>query len=392
MSGLPGRPDLDQLRREARELLRAAVGGEPRAVGRLRAVSPRMTLPAAQLALAREYGFQSWTVLEAEVERRRSAAAPAGRRSFGGAAVLHTRAGVLLPEVLIAGAGHATLHGSLLRGSLSLSGAGVRRMGPSPGEVLARLVPGGNPVAARVRAGARATAVESVRALASSVTIVDDRGVRYALSERDASAEVGPLDMQVHLRVVPVPGPETGWAELLGQDGTAARLLPSPRTAARIGQLRPAQVTAARWTVVAGAALRTDGPQLHRDIGVALPVVDGVRIHLDSLVSLPGSWHLYLRLYRPARPPSRARGRAGRRNKGLIAVHAEDERGRRYLASYLRSPAVPAGEDPAPGRAMEREEVTVRFGPRLDPLAWTVRLRFQGAHQEIPVDLEIEPT
>src|ERR1700677_2270570 len=106
MSGLPERPDLDQLRRQARELLRAGANGEPRAVDRLRAVSPYVTLSAAQLALAREYGFQSWAALKAEVTRRRSSAAPAERWSFGGAATLQTPGGVLLPEILIAGAGH----------------------------------------------------------------------------------------------------------------------------------------------------------------------------------------------------------------------------------------------------------------------------------------------
>ena len=85
MSGLPDRPDLDQLRRQARELLRAAVDGEPHAAGRLRAVSPRVTLSAAQLALAREYGFQSWTALKAEVARRRS---PPRRRTGGPSAGL----------------------------------------------------------------------------------------------------------------------------------------------------------------------------------------------------------------------------------------------------------------------------------------------------------------
>lgn len=85
MSRLPDRPDLDQLRRQARELLRAAADDVPHAIDRLRAVSPRVTLSAAQLALAREYGFQSWTALKAEVDRRRPlAAAAADRWSFGG--------------------------------------------------------------------------------------------------------------------------------------------------------------------------------------------------------------------------------------------------------------------------------------------------------------------
>jgi hypothetical protein len=77
MPELPDRPDLDQLRRQARELLRAADIGEPGAVARLRAVSDRVMLSAAQLAVAREYGYRSWAALKAEVERR-----PAGQPFF----------------------------------------------------------------------------------------------------------------------------------------------------------------------------------------------------------------------------------------------------------------------------------------------------------------------
>ena len=61
MRQLPKRPDLDQLRRQARELQRR---------------SKPMTLSAAQLAVAREYGFPSWTRLKAEVDRRRSILKP----------------------------------------------------------------------------------------------------------------------------------------------------------------------------------------------------------------------------------------------------------------------------------------------------------------------------
>src|SRR6266700_7619330 len=64
-----------QLRRRARELLRAAANGEPRAVTRLRAVSERVTLSAAQLAVAREHGYRSWPALRAEVERGLSVSA-----------------------------------------------------------------------------------------------------------------------------------------------------------------------------------------------------------------------------------------------------------------------------------------------------------------------------
>jgi hypothetical protein len=70
MSVLPGRPDLGQLRRQARELLRAAVASDEGALRRIRAVSDKQTLSAAQLAIAREHGFASWPKLRAEVLRR----------------------------------------------------------------------------------------------------------------------------------------------------------------------------------------------------------------------------------------------------------------------------------------------------------------------------------
>ncbi|HEY1368986.1 MAG TPA: ankyrin repeat domain-containing protein [Gaiellaceae bacterium] len=70
MPTLPDQPDLDQLRRQAKELLHAAQGGDPDATARLRAVSERVTLAAAQLALAREYGFASWPGLKHEVDAR----------------------------------------------------------------------------------------------------------------------------------------------------------------------------------------------------------------------------------------------------------------------------------------------------------------------------------
>jgi hypothetical protein len=72
MPQLPDRPDIAQLRRQARELQRAAQGGDPDALRRLRTVSDKVTLSTAQLALAREYEFPSWRRLSDEVERRRT--------------------------------------------------------------------------------------------------------------------------------------------------------------------------------------------------------------------------------------------------------------------------------------------------------------------------------
>jgi hypothetical protein len=270
MSELPGRPDLDQLRRQARELLRAAADGEPRAVTRLRAVSDRVTLSAAQLAIAREHGCPSWPALRAEVERRRRLSesaslplqggeergpldAPEDRWSFGGGTAIETSAGVLFPEALIVGAGHAVLDASLMPSGNGQPAAARPRRLLLPGMPFARLVPRRRAKAARLARRRRADAdVATMRALArpDDVTVVDDRDVRYALrpggmwGKRGPSGEpAGP--MSVRLRLDPAPGRGAGWLELRSKDGAATRLLPSARPPLRVSQLRPAAVSPA---------------------------------------------------------------------------------------------------------------------------------------------------
>lgn len=70
MPDLPPRPDLAQLRRQAKDLLRAADAGDADALARIEAVSDRPVLASAQLAVAREHGFASWARLRTEVLRR----------------------------------------------------------------------------------------------------------------------------------------------------------------------------------------------------------------------------------------------------------------------------------------------------------------------------------
>ena len=70
MVDLPAKPSLDHLRRQARDLLRAARAGDTTAAGRIRAVADALTLASAQLAVAREYGFASRTRLRYEVTAR----------------------------------------------------------------------------------------------------------------------------------------------------------------------------------------------------------------------------------------------------------------------------------------------------------------------------------
>ena len=69
---LPPRPDLDQQKKLAKELLRAYRAGDPEAIARMRAVLPDQgapTLTAAQYVLAREYGFVSWRELRERIEQ-----------------------------------------------------------------------------------------------------------------------------------------------------------------------------------------------------------------------------------------------------------------------------------------------------------------------------------
>src|SRR5260221_14245040 len=70
MATLPPGPGLGHLRRRDRDLPRGARSGDSAAAGRIAAVSDRTTLAAAQLAVAREYGFASWARLKTAVDAR----------------------------------------------------------------------------------------------------------------------------------------------------------------------------------------------------------------------------------------------------------------------------------------------------------------------------------
>src|SRR5262245_8875465 len=66
-------PELDQLKRQAKELLRAFTAGEEHAVTEVsthyrQADRAGFALHDAQLVLARSYGFDSWSKLKAHVE------------------------------------------------------------------------------------------------------------------------------------------------------------------------------------------------------------------------------------------------------------------------------------------------------------------------------------
>jgi hypothetical protein len=73
---LPDNADLGQLRAQAKELRRAYAGGNPAALARVQAVvpdaRPEIPLRDAQLAIAREHGFDGWRDLSAAVVAQQS--------------------------------------------------------------------------------------------------------------------------------------------------------------------------------------------------------------------------------------------------------------------------------------------------------------------------------
>jgi ankyrin repeat protein len=70
-ASLPSAPSLEQLRKQAKELLRAHRAGDPEAIARVAAHDPGepLKLTGAQHVVAREHGFPSWPRLKAYVER-----------------------------------------------------------------------------------------------------------------------------------------------------------------------------------------------------------------------------------------------------------------------------------------------------------------------------------
>jgi ankyrin repeat protein len=70
-ASLPPAPSLEQLRKQAKELLRAHRAGDPGAAARVAAHDPGepLRLTGAQHVVAREHGFPSWPRLKAYVER-----------------------------------------------------------------------------------------------------------------------------------------------------------------------------------------------------------------------------------------------------------------------------------------------------------------------------------
>ena len=221
MPDLPERADLDQLRRQARELLRAAAAGEPEALARLAAVSERRTLAAARLAVAREHGLSSWPALRSGVESRRQPAdwqpragtglpetqnIALGRWLFGGGGIIEVEEGELTLGILVAGPEGASLEASLAVAEAVASARQSRRWAPE----------------------------------LRDVTVTDDQGstctVRFESGYADS---VRRRRFEEACAVDPVPAGGSRWLDVRGRDASVTRLLRSGPAPVRAGGLSP---------------------------------------------------------------------------------------------------------------------------------------------------------
>jgi hypothetical protein len=436
MPELPYRPDLDQLRRQARDLHRAAEAGVPDALDRIRASSDQRTLSAAQLTVAREYGYSSWPALQAEVKRLRSLLPaaipqPAGRQhapgwldprySFGGGAAIQTADGVLTPDVLTVGYESAVLHASAVLEWQAPARTLRRRSRPERWPTF------------------------------NDLTATDDQGATFTVTFGGGSIHphwpgATPRRSDVSFWIKPTPSAQVSWIELRADNGSSTRLVPSPRAAVRVADVAAASASMAAerkleelayfllrlrlsvpgsdlsrqraaalartaeiqvsgdlgagselpgqlarlcdcltdehladelpagWQRFLDTAKLADGPQRHLDLAAAVPELGDLRVQLDHLASGPDSWRLYLR----AKPTWWGYSEDGHRKWELASVRADDDLGGRYVPNFGGS----SGE-------RDYEDLKLEFVPRIDPLARRLNLTFGTDDAEAVMDLHL---
>jgi hypothetical protein len=132
---------------------------------------------------------------------------------------------------------------------------------------------------------------------------------------------------------------------------------------------RPLSGVPRGWSTMIGARGRADGPAYHLDIAADLPRIGIATVRVDSLISEPGAWHLYLRV--------KPRRRIGSEDP-VMPVRAEDDLGGRYLTELGGG----AGNH-------DYEERALQFRPRLDPLARALTLTFTAGGEQVTLDIRL---
>ncbi len=128
------------------------------------------------------------------------------------------------------------------------------------------------------------------------------------------------------------------------------------------------------WSGMISAASLADGAQQHLDISAALPPVDDIVVRVDSLVSEPESWKLYLR----AEPGWWTYSADRNRKWAVMSVYAEDDVGGLYLSRF--------GGSTGDG---DHEDLILSFLPRLNPQARALTLTFTHAGEQVTIELHL---
>jgi len=132
-----------------------------------------------------------------------------------------------------------------------------------------------------------------------------------------------------------------------------------------------------RWAPLLEPAVLADGRPFHLNVGTSLPASDGVELAVGALVSEASAW-----LITVTASPSWWRYSEDRHRKwAAFNAFAEDDLGGSYVSKF-------GGSRGAEGY----EDVKLRFRPRLDPTARTLRLVFQGARDALTVDVKLPET
>lgn len=148
------------------------------------------------------------------------------------------------------------------------------------------------------------------------------------------------------------------------------------RLCASLAGERPVDDLPPGWSGMLSAADRSDGPACHLGIAAALPPIHGVVVQVDSLVSRPGGWRLYLR----ARPGWFIYSEDQMQKWDSASVHAEDDLGGGYISSF-------GGSTGHPGH----EELALNFLPPLDPRARRLTLTFRAAGEQVAAAFDLPP-
>ena len=128
------------------------------------------------------------------------------------------------------------------------------------------------------------------------------------------------------------------------------------------------------WSSVIDGAGRTDGAEWHLDLSVTLPQVGDTVVRVDSLISEPENWRLYLR----AAPGWWHHSPDMNRLWLVWSVAAEDDLGGMYVTQCHGG----TGQG-------DHEELTMRFHPRLNPLARALTLTFTHEGEQVTLELQL---